>query len=527
MILDVGHATKLGQEREQGKHYHSVAQHWVTDAQLAERGRLFLIADDLRGPSPDEPSRHAVSRVAQLYYTQPSSDARQGLQQAIRRVNAELYGEGVRHQRRECVALLALAISDAQAVIVSVGNARAYLLRRHRLRPLTPARSLEEMSPAPESQEPDKETTPAYSLGWSPHPLADMVRQTLSVGDKLLLCTQEVSEAVRDEELCEALETADSAQAAAERLTAIAQERGQTEATAVVINVVARGAKEGRLPFLASWLFWGIVGVAVAATVIAFLAWTGTSPPPVVTPSPTLTRPKTASLPAILRPTLTLPPAELKALLQSPTPTAPPTATSQPRPTNTRPRPTTTATATATVLPVLYPAVELIAPHEGEAIYQGENNRLIWRWSRKLRAGERYEIRLWPDTAAPPSRGTMYTEESQLRFGLPVAGKYYWDVTVVRQAPEGSMPVSERSETRSFWWMGPRGEQPTPTITKAPTETTSPTTAAIPPTPTLPPTDTPPPTSTPVPPTTTPLPPTDTPLPPTDTPLPPTPTPLP
>ncbi len=54
MILEVGHASHPGQERDYNGDHYSGVQHWVTDAQLAEKGQLFLLADDVGGDASSD-----------------------------------------------------------------------------------------------------------------------------------------------------------------------------------------------------------------------------------------------------------------------------------------------------------------------------------------------------------------------------------------------------------------------------------------------------------------------------------------
>jgi hypothetical protein len=174
-------------------------------------------------------------------------------------------------------------------------------------------------------------------------------------------------------------------------------------------------------------------------------------------------------------------------------------------------------------------APKVIAPYDGEPVYREDNSRLVWQWIRNLEGKETFAVRIWQDGQQKPDAPTMLTGNEEQRFGLDQTGKYFWNVTVVKQVSGALVQVSESSEARSFGWMGLRPSQATSTPA-APTNTpVSPTKTSAPPTATLvPPTNTPvPPTNTPVPPTDTPVPPTDTPAPPTDTPPPPSPTPLP
>ena len=539
MILEVGHASYRGRVHEYNSDYSAVTQHWVTDAQLAEKGPLFVLADEIGGEQPGESSRHAVNRLYQLYYTYPSNDIRQSLRHALNRLNNEIYEEARRHQAEKCVTLLAAVVKKSTLYLANVGQVRAYSYRQGRLQQVTADHPREELLPHGQGgtelvkEGTEEAQSPTRSLGSSRYLLIDWVKRRFSVGDILLLCTDGLYQIVSNGEMQQAISENPKMQAAADRLVSLAgQHESQDSATAIVISAMgaARTPKEagGRITTpLASWLFWVIVGIALVAAIFSLATWKGFSLFTQPTASPTATRAvRTYTPPLILRPTST----------PYPTVTMPPTATVQPtateKPAMIEPQPTATLpapTATSTPLLILYNAPSLIAPHNDEAVYPGENNVMIWQWYRQLGAGELFEIRLWKEGVEPPTRGTMQVPSTQFRFGVPLdqTGKYYWSVTVVRSNADGGIVVSLPSETRFFWWMSSRSQPTLPTFTPAP-----PTNTPVPPTSTLPPTSTPrPPTNTPLPPTNTPLPPTSTPLPPTSTRpptnTPPTPTPLP
>jgi hypothetical protein len=377
-----------------------------------------------------------------------------------------------------------------------------------------PARSWDEIIPSADLAESEREKTPAHVLGWSRVALSDSVHRHLALNDILLLCSDGLHQAVSGAEIAQLAAQTAHAQEMADQLISLAVQHGASDAaTAVAIRATAKDKGGGPLSMVASWVLWSALGVAIVAGVLGLLSLTNPSSraQPTATPtlSPTainLNSTPTLTLPAILRPTATLP-ATATSTRAASTPTTRPT--SKPQPTNTARRTTPTSSHTPSL--ALYDAPKVIAPYTDEPVYLDENNSLVWQWIRQLTAEESFEVRIWKEGTTPPERGSIRTGAQQQRFWLPgeQTGKYFWDVVVVKTAGAQVQPISLRSEPRSFWWMGPR---PKPADTPSP----------------VPPTHTPvPPTNTPAPPTDTPVPPTDTPAPPTDTPVPPTPTPLP
>lgn len=481
MILDVGHAaaawpSHLGQAQQSDGNCYSVVPHWVTGAQLAEKGRLFVLASAFDGQEAGESCRHAVNRLYQLYYSHPSSDIRQGLQQAIQRVNNELYDEARRRQSSKSVMMLAAVLYRNGLHIANIGRVRAYLWHKGYLRQLTTDHPVEEVVPTadcpPEAGESEKAKNlpenqrPTRSLGNSRQLLIDFSWQRFTLGDKLLLCTDGFYQLAQGDEIAPCLQE-DKVQDAANRLINLVQDRDDANnASVLLIAARSKGTETPAIPIMASRLFWGAVGVAILAGVVVLGTWLAPlfASEPTPTPSPTATlTPKAATLPAALRPT--------------PTP-LPETVTATPQPTATEPPPTSTplpqtATSTArTPVQVFEASPRVIAPYNDEAVYEGDNNRLVWQWHRPLRVDEVFEVRLWKDGTEPPARGTIQTSIMEPRFGVPSgqAGKYFWSVAAARRTQSGVELVSAWSEIRFFWWMGPRPPRP-PTATPPPTPT--------------------------------------------------------
>jgi protein phosphatase len=479
LILDVGHAAVIssphaGQAQQPNGDCYSTPPHWVTEAQLAEKGRLFVLADAFTGQEASESCRHAVNRLYQLYYSHPSSDIRRVLQQAIQRINNELYDEARRRQSSKSVMLLAAVLHRSGVHIADVGQVRAYLWHRGYIRQITTDHPAEEALPltndAPAAGESEKgkdspeNRRPMRSLGNSRQVLIDLFWQRFAPGDRLLLCTDGFYQLAQEAEIAQCLQG--KAQDAAERLISLVQDRGNADSASVLL-IAARSKEAGSpaIPILASRLFWGVVGVAILAGVVVLGTWLGPllSPEPTPTSSPTATHTLRAStLPAALRPTPT-PLPETVTSTPLPTLTAPPT--------NTPSSPTATSTATAPVR-VFEAAPQVIAPYDDEAIYEGDNNRLVWQWHRQLRADEIFEVRIWKEGAEVPARGAIQTSVMEPRFGVPFgqAGKYFWSVAAARRTLSDVELVSAWSEAHFFWWMGPRPSKP-PTPTPVPTPT--------------------------------------------------------
>ena len=275
MILDVGHAaaawpSHLGQAQQSDGNCYSVVPHWVTGAQLAEKGRLFVLASAFDGQEAGESCRHAVNRLYQLYYSHPSSDIRQGLQQAIQRVNNELYDEARRRQSSKSVMMLAAVLYRNGLHIANIGRVRAYLWHKGYLRQLTTDHPVEEVVPTadcpPEAGESEKAKNlpenqrPTRSLGNSRQLLIDFSWQRFTLGDKLLLCTDGFYQLAQGDEIAPCLQE-DKVQDAANRLINLVQDRDDANnASVLLIAARSKGTETPAIPIMASRLFWGAVG---------------------------------------------------------------------------------------------------------------------------------------------------------------------------------------------------------------------------------------------------------------------------
>jgi serine/threonine protein phosphatase PrpC len=525
LIVDAGYAAQRGAAQELNTSAGSVAQQWATETQIAEKGRLYVVAQDLSDAPSAETSRHAITRLSQLYYAFPSNNHRASLQDALRRVNNELLDEGRRHQTHKCVVLAAAAVQGRRCIIANIGLTAASLVRGSHLGQLTPAHTWEEAYPKGADDEED--LPPARSLGRSSRALADYVSLILPRGSYLLLSTSGVPDGISETEVQEVLANAESAQLAAEKLASIADEHQVCQNCGVaVLSVAGKGGPVSKLPPVALYGLYVAGGAAIVA--IGALLLSRPNLGEIGAATRTQAPAHTATIVAQGSPTVAeLAPTEKAEPTSAPS-LAPPSPALEPATSiaqATRP-PTATAAAAATSTP----ATELaniekppwpIAPYQDEPVYQGDNSVLVWQWHRKLGPEEVYAVRIWKDGEKEPESATALVGGREHRFGLPLdqAGKQHWNVAVMGREGGVLRPVSASSETKTFWWMGPRRQD----TAQPPTNTPVPPTATP-----IPPTSTSaPPSATPVPPTNTPIPPTNTPLPPTDTPVPPTPTPLP
>jgi PPM family protein phosphatase len=148
--------------------------------------------------------------------------------------------------------LTAIALADDGAyVLANIGDSRTYLLRDGRLRQLSRDDSfVQELLDNGYVTAEQARTHPARSLvlqalDGDPERRPAIERIAAREGDRLLLCSDGLSDVVDDESLQAVLRAEPDRDACADRLVALALERGARDNVTVVVADVA--AREGRL----------------------------------------------------------------------------------------------------------------------------------------------------------------------------------------------------------------------------------------------------------------------------------------
>ena len=313
---------------------------------LARRGRLYIVADGMGGHAAGEQaSALTVSTVMEAYYGHPSLDPGQALTDAIRQANAAIYRQA---QRAETAGMgstvVAALVRGHELYIAHVGDSRAYLIRGQTIRQLTRDHSwvAEQVRAGLLSEEearhhPQRNIV-TRSLGSEPEVEIDLSREALSPGDAVLLCSDGLTDQVRDEEIGQIVAGSDPSEAANQLIELASQRGGSDDVTALVIGIrpAPRLAFAGLLK--PSRLAPIVGGVAIAMVILISLFWA--------------LRLRGPTMPAAIPP---LSPTAV-AMVSTPTPTpSVPVATPTVTPSVSVPTPTLTAPAELTI-PVPQPS---------------------------------------------------------------------------------------------------------------------------------------------------------------------------
>jgi serine/threonine protein phosphatase PrpC len=221
---------------------------------VRERGVLLVVSDGMGGHAAGEVASALVvdSLRGSLGETEDNPESMQRLiEQAVQRANADVF-EAARESAREGMGatLTAVLVHQREAYIAEVGDSRAYVLRRGRLRQMTKDQSFVQIlldSGAITSDQAKnfvQKNWIVQAMGLESNVHVAIGRLHLRDGDRLLICSDGLYSLVEEDELAEILAKADLTEVCS-RMIELANERGGTDnVTAIVAKVEGQG-----LPF--------------------------------------------------------------------------------------------------------------------------------------------------------------------------------------------------------------------------------------------------------------------------------------
>jgi protein phosphatase len=220
-------------------------------------GNGFLaVADGMGGHVGGETAaRIAVESVGRSYQLRPNGA---GLVSAVHQANDDIYAEGTKDRGLRgmgtTLTAAALIVSDrgARIVVANVGDSRAYLFGPDGLRQLTKDHSLvEEMVRRGEITEREAFFHPhrhilTRALGVDRQLDVDTWTVDVTDGDRILLCSDGLTNECPDAEIAEILEANPDPDSAAQALVVRALEHGGNDnVTVIVASVVGTAAHAG------------------------------------------------------------------------------------------------------------------------------------------------------------------------------------------------------------------------------------------------------------------------------------------
>jgi serine/threonine protein phosphatase PrpC len=242
---------------------------------IIESLNLFVLADGMGGEAHGEVAsemavetivKHCMdagsdSGATQLGLSEPSwTEKTRRLTNAVHLANKSIYEAAEAHPEQHGMGatLTAAWIDGSKLSIVHVGDSRAYLLRSGNLQQLTSDHSLvaeqvrRGILTAAEAEESEMQSVLLRALGALPDIEVDTEEHILFARDILMLCCDGLTRMVTEPEIAGTLQAEIDPTRAAEKLIALANERGGVDNITVI---VVRVGAESRGWF--SWLFGG------------------------------------------------------------------------------------------------------------------------------------------------------------------------------------------------------------------------------------------------------------------------------
>lgn len=209
---------------------------------VGAKGVLLALSDGMGGHQAGEVASALVleSLAAELSQDLDGPIHRQ-LEEAVHRANRKVHEAAKAADRRGMGAtLVAVFIRGAEAYIAEVGDSRGYLLRNGRLRQMTRDQSMVQLlveqgvlSREDARRAPGKNVI-LQAVGLAPDVRVAIGRLELRRGDRLMLCSDGVTNQIADDELRQIM-TDSGPREACETIIALANERGGEDNETVIV----------------------------------------------------------------------------------------------------------------------------------------------------------------------------------------------------------------------------------------------------------------------------------------------------
>ncbi len=252
--LNVVQLSDVGRQREINEDAFGRSE--SSNAPLWAQGCLYIVADGLGGHAAgDVASRLAVATILKDYFeSRDWDDPVQGLRMAIERANEAIYLRAQQDAglQEMGTTVVAAVVQGDQLTLANVGDSRGYLLREGRLEQLTRdhswvARAVEDGMLTPEQARHHPDRNVIYrSLGAESAVEVQTYTDTLRVGDRVLLCSDGLTDVLADDLIAELAHATDLATAADHLITAANNRGGPDNITVTLIAVESPQAREER-----------------------------------------------------------------------------------------------------------------------------------------------------------------------------------------------------------------------------------------------------------------------------------------
>jgi serine/threonine protein phosphatase PrpC len=218
-------------------------------------GRFFIVADGMGGHAGGQEASHLATGTIKTFlnhHWQDTCDTSTLLKQALEQANQAILDDQMQHPERAdmgtTVVVLVFRDGASQPWCAHVGDSRLYRLRGHHLDQLTGdhtwiARAIREgeLTPADSRNHPWRHVL-SQCLGREDLNQIDIQPVEIQEGDRLLICSDGLTEELSDHLIASHLKSIRACEAAAAALVNSAKERGgRDNITVVVIHMPSHG----------------------------------------------------------------------------------------------------------------------------------------------------------------------------------------------------------------------------------------------------------------------------------------------
>ncbi len=230
--------TDAGVLREMNQDYY-----FASDTPVGKLPNLFIVADGMGGhKAGDYASRYTIERVVASVSRNDSDEPVTIIKEAIDKANELLVAESKEDKSKSGMGttLVIGTIIGNKLFVANIGDSRLYVIGQ-KMRQITRDHSLvDEMVRLGEINadearvHPDKNII-TRAVGTSEHVEADYFEVELTEDDAILLCTDGLTNMVKDEEILEIISKNESVETATEKLIRLANANGGKDNITVMI----------------------------------------------------------------------------------------------------------------------------------------------------------------------------------------------------------------------------------------------------------------------------------------------------
>src|SRR5215472_18027419 len=216
----------------------------ISNHELGERGSLMVVSDGMGGAAAGEiASEMSVKSLLEALQESPADLAiGERLNKATETANERVWTYARQNPKLAGMGatLTAVLVHHNLAYIAQVGDSRAYLIRGGRIKQLTKDQSLIQLLTDSGALQPEQLSAVPHNvimqaLGTAPTVQVAMSVVELSRNDRLLLCSDGLSNKVDPEEMADILDHEGSITATCRKLVGLANERGGDDNITVIV----------------------------------------------------------------------------------------------------------------------------------------------------------------------------------------------------------------------------------------------------------------------------------------------------